>query len=164
MAVNTFNEEFTCLIVPHRLFHALYIDSHSLMPKIMSEIKNIDFISGDGGPGSIEQVNFIDGTSVYILIPTDTYKEPFGLHGQRKLCKYAGIECVAFGDQIDYVSHEVKFDATNDDGSICKIKTTFYLKGDVVIDEELLKVGREGYMEKFHIFIAHLTENPHLYA
>ncbi|KAI3951503.1 hypothetical protein MKX01_018619 [Papaver californicum] len=64
MAGTIFKEEFTCSISPHRLFHALYIDSHNLMPKIMSEVERCNVFSGDGGPGSIEQVNFVDGYPV----------------------------------------------------------------------------------------------------
>ncbi|RZC53202.1 hypothetical protein C5167_012057 [Papaver somniferum] len=159
MAGHTFNEEFACAVAPHRLFHGLYLDGHNLMPKIMPEVKSIDFISGDGGPGSIQQVNFIDGYPVKYIKNRLDFED-------KETCaiKYAGIESDAFGDQIDCATHEVKFDATPDGGSICKIKTTFIPKGNVVIGEELLKAGREGYMEKFPVFIAHLTENPHLYA
>ncbi|KAI3981257.1 hypothetical protein MKX01_017559 [Papaver californicum] len=146
MAGTTF-KEFTCSIAPHRLFHALYLDSHNLMPKIMLEVKSCNVFSGDGGYPVKHIKNRLDFMD----------KENYAI-------KYVGIECEAFGDQIDCVSHEVKFDATPDGGSICKIKSTFFPKGNVVIDEELLNAGREGYMEKFPFFIAHLTENPHLYA
>ncbi|KAI3835124.1 hypothetical protein MKX03_019750 [Papaver bracteatum] len=154
----TFNEEFTCAVAPHRLFHGLYLDGHNFMLENL-EVKSIDFIDGDGSPGIIQQINFIDG------YPVKHIKNRLDFENKETCAiKYSGVESDAFGDQIDCVAHEFKFDATHDGGSICNIKTTFFPKGNVVIGEELLKMGREGYMDKFPVFIAHLTENPHLYA
>jgi hypothetical protein len=62
MGVTSFPQEFTCPIAPARMFKALILDSSNLIPKLLPQfIKSITLIQGDGGAGSIEQVNFIEG-------------------------------------------------------------------------------------------------------
>lgn len=60
--VTTFTDEFTSPAPAARLFKALILDAHNLYPKIAPlGIKSIDTIEGDGGPGSIKQINFAQG-------------------------------------------------------------------------------------------------------
>jgi len=62
MGIITFTQEFTTSIAPSRMFKALILDSHNLIPKIAPQgIKSIEFIEGDGGVGSIKQTNFAEG-------------------------------------------------------------------------------------------------------
>lgn len=62
MGVTNFTQEFTCPIAPSRMFKALILDSSNLIPKLLPQfVKSVDLIQGDGGAGSIEQVNFTEG-------------------------------------------------------------------------------------------------------
>ena len=62
MGVTTFSQEYSCPVAPARMFKALILDSRNLLPKMLPQvIKNIDVVEGDGGAGSIEQVNFAEG-------------------------------------------------------------------------------------------------------
>ena len=62
MAVTTFSSDFTSSIPAARLFKALILDADNLFPKItLLAIKSIDTIEGEGGPGSIKQINFEQG-------------------------------------------------------------------------------------------------------
>lgn len=62
MGIFTFTDEHTSPIPPARLFKALVLDSHNLIPKLTPEaIKSIEIIQGDGGAGSIRQINFTEG-------------------------------------------------------------------------------------------------------
>ena len=64
MGVLTYTDEYTSLIPPARLFKALVLDSHNLIPKIMPQaVKSIEIIKGDGKAGSIKQINFAEGMS-----------------------------------------------------------------------------------------------------
>ncbi|KAK8979959.1 hypothetical protein V6N11_061703 [Hibiscus sabdariffa] len=59
-----YSDEYTSTIPPARLFKALIVDSHNLIPKLMPlAIKSIE-ITGDGGAGSIRQINFAEGSQV----------------------------------------------------------------------------------------------------
>ncbi|KAA8536503.1 hypothetical protein F0562_028981 [Nyssa sinensis] len=63
MAVTSITQEFTTPIAPARMFKALILDSHNLVPKLMPQsIKSVEFVEGDGGVGSIKQTNFTDGS------------------------------------------------------------------------------------------------------
>ena len=62
MGVTSYAEELPCPIAPARIFKALIVDSNKLLPKLLPQfIASIDVIQGDGGSGSIEQVNFTEG-------------------------------------------------------------------------------------------------------
>jgi hypothetical protein len=62
MGVTSFTQEFSCPIAPSRMYKALILESANLIPKLLPQfIKNVVVIQGDGGPGSIEQVNFTEG-------------------------------------------------------------------------------------------------------
>lgn len=62
MAVITFTDEHSSPIARSRIFKASIIDSHNLIPKLLPQaIKSIDIIEGDGGTGSIKQINFAQG-------------------------------------------------------------------------------------------------------
>lgn len=62
MGVITFTDELTSSIPPSRIFKASIVDSHNLIPKLLPQaVKSIEIIQGDGGAGSIKQINFTEG-------------------------------------------------------------------------------------------------------
>lgn len=62
MGVTTFSDEYTSPIAPSRIFKASIVDSHNLIPKLLPQaIKSIEITQGDGGAGSIKQINFAEG-------------------------------------------------------------------------------------------------------
>lgn len=62
MGVNTFTDEHSSAVAPLRIFKASIVDSHNLIPKLVPQaIKSIEFIQGNGGTGSIKQINFAEG-------------------------------------------------------------------------------------------------------
>lgn len=65
MGVATSTGEQTYLISPARLFKASIVDSHNLIPKLMPQaIKSIDILQGNGGTGTIKQINFPQGNNI----------------------------------------------------------------------------------------------------
>lgn len=62
MGVTTYTQEFKTSIAPSRMFKALIIDSHNLIPKVApGGISSIEFIQGDGGVGSVKKTCFTEG-------------------------------------------------------------------------------------------------------
>lgn len=62
MGLTSFTQEMSCPIAPTRMFKALIEDSNKLIPKLLPQfIASVDVIEGNGGPGTIEQVNFTEG-------------------------------------------------------------------------------------------------------
>ena len=62
MGLVSFAQENESPISASRLFKALVLDYHNLYKKLMPEsIISTEIIQGDGGVGSIKQINFIQG-------------------------------------------------------------------------------------------------------
>ena len=62
MGVFTYTEEHTTPIPLARAFKAMILDADKLMPKLVPQaFKSIEVIQGDGGAGSIKQINFAEG-------------------------------------------------------------------------------------------------------
>lgn len=62
MGVVTFTEDIASPVPAARLFNAMIVDADNLLPKIVPQaIKNVERIEGDGGPGTIKQMNFTEG-------------------------------------------------------------------------------------------------------
>lgn len=67
MGVLTYTDVHTSAVAPTRIFKASIVDSHNLMPKLVPDaIKSIEFIKGDGGAGSIKQINFAGGKLIFL--------------------------------------------------------------------------------------------------
>ncbi|MCE7766807.1 hypothetical protein GQL56_29730, partial [Pseudomonas putida] len=48
-----------------RMFKAFILDGDNFLPKIAPQVfKNIETIQGDGGPGTIKQMNFAEGSEI----------------------------------------------------------------------------------------------------
>ncbi|KAH8499680.1 hypothetical protein H0E87_015058 [Populus deltoides] len=63
MGVFTYESEASTVIPPARLFKALFVDAAEVMPKALPQaIKSIVTLEGDGGPGTIKQTYFGDGS------------------------------------------------------------------------------------------------------
>ncbi|PKI40697.1 hypothetical protein CRG98_038952 [Punica granatum] len=59
MGITCFTQEFTTTVAASRMFRALIIDSHNLIPKLVPQgIKSIEFIKGNGGARSIKADQF----------------------------------------------------------------------------------------------------------
>ncbi|XP_034686232.1 major strawberry allergen Fra a 1-3-like [Vitis riparia] len=159
MGVTSFTQEFTCPIAPSRIFKALILDSNNLIPKLLPQtIRSIDVVQGDGGAGTIEQVNFTEASNLkYVKHQIEELdKENF-------VCKYRMIEGDVLGEELESIAHEVKFEAT-DGGSICKMASEYHTKGKFEIKEEEIKAGKARAMGIYKVVEAYLLENPHVYA
>jgi hypothetical protein len=67
MGVTTFTHEYSSSVAPSRMFTALIVDSRNLLPKLLPQfVKDVNIIQGDGGAGTIEQVNFNEGKIIAI--------------------------------------------------------------------------------------------------
>lgn len=65
MDVFSYTNEYVSAFPPTRLFKALVLDFNNLIPKHSPQaIKSIDIIQGDGGAGTIKQINIIRGKYV----------------------------------------------------------------------------------------------------
>ncbi|KAJ0511372.1 putative Bet v I/Major latex protein [Helianthus annuus] len=149
MGVLTYTDEHTSPVPPARIFKASILDSHTLMPKLLPDaIKSIEFIKGDGGAGSIKQINF---SGDEVDEKAFTYK-------------YTLIEGNGISDKIEKVFYDIKFEGSPDGGSIAKMTTTIYTHGDFEIKDEELKAGKEKVLGLYKVVEAYLLKNPDAYV
>ncbi|KAA8527663.1 hypothetical protein F0562_035468 [Nyssa sinensis] len=160
MGVITFTDEQTSSIPPARIFKATIVDSHNLIPKLMPQtIKSIEIIQGDGGAGSIKQINFAQGGNFsYMKHYIDELNEKTYTY------KYTLIEGDAMMDKLEKISFEVKLEAAPNGGTISKMTSKYYAKGDFVLTEEEIKAGKEKALGMYKVVEAYLQENPDAYA
>ncbi|KAJ4965816.1 hypothetical protein NE237_017665 [Protea cynaroides] len=120
--------------IPAARIFKAILDSHNLLPKLIP-----DKIK------SIEhRIDVLD-------------KENF-------MCKYSLIEGGIIGDKIEKVVETVKFEASPNGGSICKITSEFHTVGDFQLKEEDIKIGKEMAMKTSKVVEAYLLENLNAYA
>ncbi|XP_039156107.1 major strawberry allergen Fra a 1.08-like [Eucalyptus grandis] len=142
MAITSYTQEFTASIAPSKMFKALKIDSHNLIPKITPQyIKSIESVKGDGGVISIKQTNFAErGHLKYLKHRFDS------LDTSNFLCKYTLIEGDAIFDKIESVIYEiiyeVKFEASSNGGCVYKMTSEYHTKAGVELKEEHVKQGK----------------------
>ncbi|OWM71159.1 hypothetical protein CDL15_Pgr011286 [Punica granatum] len=160
MGVICFTQEFTTPITPARMFKALILDSHNIIPKLMPQgIKSIEFVEGDGGAGSIKQTTFPEGGHFkHLKHRIDT------LDSENLVCKYTLIEGDIIFDRLEKVVYEVKFEASSTGGCVCKMTSEYHTKGDMELKEEEIKHGKDKAMGLYKVVEEYLVANPDVYA
>ncbi|KAI3826288.1 hypothetical protein L1987_00334 [Smallanthus sonchifolius] len=156
MGVLTYTDEHTSPVHPARIFKASIIDSHNLMQKLLPDaIKSIEVIEGDGGAGSIKQINFAGG---FVKHKIDELDEKTFTY------KYTLIEGNGISDKIEKVTYDIKFEGSPNGGTISKMTTTIYTHGEFEIKEEELKAGKEKVLGLYKVVEAYLVKNPDAYV
>ncbi|MED6171829.1 hypothetical protein PIB30_044382 [Stylosanthes scabra] len=160
MGVTTLTHEYCSSVSPPRFFKALITDSSNLLPKLLPQfIKDVTIIQGDGEAGTIEQVNFAQGS------PFKYLKHRIDVVDNEKLvCKYTMIEGDSLGEKLESIVYEVNFEATGDGGCICKMTSNYNAIGEAQVNEEEVKEGRESSTGICRVVEAYLLENPQIYA
>ncbi|KAF7850817.1 hypothetical protein BT93_L4977 [Corymbia citriodora subsp. variegata] len=160
MGVVTYSQEYTSAVAPSRMFKALILDSHNVIPKIVPEgIKSMEFIEGDGGVGSIKQTNF--GESAHIKY---TKHKIDALDVENFYCKYTLIESDVKFDKIVFVVYEVKFVASDNGGCVCKMTSEYHSKDNAELKEDDIKQGKDRAMGLYKSVEEYLLTNPNACA
>ncbi|KAK3418027.1 hypothetical protein EUGRSUZ_H04009 [Eucalyptus grandis] len=155
MGVITYSQEFTCAVAPSRMFKALILDSHNIIPKIVTGgIKSVEFIEGDGRVGSIKQTNF--GESAHIKY---TKHKIDALDVENFYCKYTLIESDIKFDKIKFIVYEVKFALANG-GCVCKMTSEYHVEEGAELKEDDIKHGKDRAMGLFKTVEEYLLANP----
>ncbi|XP_031250292.1 major allergen Pru ar 1-like [Pistacia vera] len=156
MGVFTYEMEVVTKIPPTKIFKAFVLEGDSLIPKIVPQaIKNVEFIQGDGGPGSIKKITFGEGSQF------DYVKHKVEALDKKNLTySYSVIEGDALMKSLEKITYEIKISSSPDGGSICKSISKYYTVGDFEIKEEQIKAGKEKSSGLFKALEAYLLANP----
>ncbi|KDP27480.1 hypothetical protein JCGZ_20016 [Jatropha curcas] len=62
MDVVTYEMEVAATIPPTRIFKSFVLEGNTILPKVLPQaINSVDVLEGNGGPGTIKQINFGEG-------------------------------------------------------------------------------------------------------
>ncbi|XP_050215809.1 major strawberry allergen Fra a 1.06-like [Mercurialis annua] len=157
MGVLSYEAEFSSSIPPANLFKAMVLDMVTLLPKIFPQLfTNFVTLQGDGGPGTIRQVNLADGRTLKERTEA-VDKENFRY-------VYSIIEGDVLTNNIEKICNEVSLTVALDGGTICKRSSRYFTADDVDVKEEEIKAHNEktdgilGAILK--AFEHYLLENP----
>ncbi|KAG4157342.1 hypothetical protein ERO13_D02G057240v2 [Gossypium hirsutum] len=144
MGVLTYESEVITAIPPAKMFKACILDGDNLIPKILAQaFKSIEYIEGNGEPGSIKKVTFGEGS-------------------QLKYMKQK-VEAVDKENCLEKITYETKLEAFPDGGSVCKTTSKYHTIGDFELKEEGIKAGKEKASGIFKAIEAYLLANPDAY-
>ncbi|KAK4741615.1 hypothetical protein SAY87_025203 [Trapa incisa] len=171
MGVLSFAQELESPISPRRLFKALMLDSHTLLPKFMPHsIDSIVFCQGHGDVGSIKQTYFSPGKgSMASFLSTSKFAAylifSYATHRMDELdvehcrCKYTLIDSDIIDDQkLKMVEYEAEFVSDSHGRCICKISSKYCTDGDIEFRDEDIEFGKDKAMDVY------LLANPDAYA
>ncbi|KAJ9546498.1 hypothetical protein OSB04_019041 [Centaurea solstitialis] len=115
MGVTIYDMEVETKVPAGKLFQSFILDGDNLIPKVAPQaMKSVEILEGDGGVGTIKLITF-----AYI------------------------IEGDVLVDPLESISYQIKLVSTDEGGCILKLKSIYTCKGDVKIDEEDIKKGKE---------------------
>ncbi|XP_051129916.1 pathogenesis-related protein STH-2-like [Andrographis paniculata] len=149
MAIKEHTYEVKLGVAAKRIFKAVTSESYNIIPKANAHVKNVDILQGDGGVGSIRQVNFHDGFYIKNRIET--------IDTENKINKFAIIEGGGLGDKFDLIVHTHKFEDSSDGGCVVKIVVEYHSKGDAEVTQEDIKDEDPKFLK---IIEKYLIANP----
>ncbi|GAB2289653.1 hypothetical protein Dimus_023960 [Dionaea muscipula] len=158
--VKTFTEVIESSVAPERLFKAIVLDGHNLLPKLIpGSFESIEIVEGESiAVGSVKKITFAQGHHYkYAKQRIDE------LNVDTFYCKYTITESDLLDGKYEYIVNEIKYDAVGT-GSICKLTSHLHLKEGVELNEERIKVGHEKMEKSFKIVEEYLIANPQAYA
>ncbi|KAL5849368.1 hypothetical protein ACOSQ3_007432 [Xanthoceras sorbifolium] len=161
MGIISGSSEFATPVAPARMFKALIVDAHNLVPKLSPQaVKSVDVVEGVvGEAGCVRQTNFAEGTPYkYLKHKIDA------IDTDNLVCKYSLIEGDAMADKVDVVVYNVKFEASSGGGCVIKVTTEAHVKAGQEIDEATIKAGQEQEIGYYKLVETHLLANPDVYA
>ncbi|CAI0467154.1 unnamed protein product [Linum tenue] len=162
MGLITSETEITTAIPAARLFKAFVTDGDTLIPKIAPQaFKSFGILEGDGGPGTIKQIQMGEGPGV----PSKSVKTRVDATDAEKFThKYTLLEGDLLNEKIESISYEMEFAPGPDGGTIGKIKATYVTKGEGPPTEEERKKGKETSLAMFKVVEGYLQQNPDAYV
>lgn len=156
MGLITFENEFSVAVPPAKLFKVYCLETDTLIPKILPQsIKSSEIIEGNGGPGTIRKVTFVEGKGLtYVKQKIETIDE------ENFAYSFSLIESNVWMEGVEKVIFEHKFVPTPEGGSICKRTSKYYIKDGAEIKEDQIKKDGKKTEGLFKAVEAYFLANP----
>ncbi|CAN4120637.1 unnamed protein product [Withania somnifera] len=104
-------------------------------------------------------MNFVEGSPIKYL----THKIHV-IDDKNLVSKYSLVDGDVLGDKLKSINYDIKFEASENGGCVCKTTTEYHTKGDHVFTEEEHNVGKEKAIDLFKAVEAYLLANPSVYV
>ncbi|XP_028751622.1 class 10 plant pathogenesis-related protein 2E-like [Neltuma alba] len=158
MGVFTFEDEHVSAVPTARLYNALLKHSHTILPKVIPDIKNVELVEGTGGPGSVIKVSSVDegGNPRYGLHKVEVVDEASYVYN------YSIVEGNILMEPVEKISFETKIVEGSAGGSVIKVVIKYHTKGDASPPEEMLKIAKEKGGHLFKSLEGYIAANPDL--
>ncbi|MBA0764913.1 hypothetical protein Gotri_014181 [Gossypium trilobum] len=155
MGIFTYEYEVITEIPPAKMFKACILDGENLIPKVVpgQAFKSIDYIEGNGEPGSIKKITFEEASHYMVEKVEASDKDEL-------VYSYSVIEGSVFMNELEKITYETKLEPSSAGGSISKISCKYYTIGDFGITEEGLKAGKEKALQILKAVDAYVLANP----
>ncbi|KAL0392661.1 UNVERIFIED_CONTAM: Major allergen Pru ar 1 [Sesamum radiatum] len=119
-------------------------------------VKSIERVGGGDsvGVGCITHTNFPnDAHFKYVKHRIDA------IYTENYVCKYTLIKGDVLWDKLEKICYELKFEASEDGGCVVKLTSEYHKKGDVELNDDEIKAGKEQAMGLYKACEVYLTAN-----
>ncbi|OWM88126.1 hypothetical protein CDL15_Pgr016699 [Punica granatum] len=151
--------EFVIPVSRDRVFKAVVIDGHNLLPKLLSNvIKSVKLTKGDGGPGTISRTIFKSGRE-------DVYRVDV-IDPENYVLKATLIEGSIWMKErkVESLVYEVRYIASGPNKCIIQIATEFHPKEGITLEEGDFERAKRGNLIFYQTVVGYLIENPDAYV
>ncbi|KAK3189029.1 hypothetical protein Dsin_028590 [Dipteronia sinensis] len=162
MVTGTIVDEYKSPIAIERLWRAMVVDAHNLMPKILPQIiSSIEILEGDGGVGTIKKLTFTDAVKEFSYF-TDRVEV---MDGENHVFKYSVVEGGLVGLKVSsYVTEVILTPANDGGGCLAKLKIEYESLGESLLSEEDAAKIISGTVAMVKAVDEYLLENFNAYA
>lgn len=77
---------------------------------------------------------------------------------------YTLLEGDALVENLEKITYEIKFESSPSGGTLSKVTSKYYTKGDFMLKEEDIKAGKEKVLLMYKVVEAYLLQNPDAYV
>ncbi|WVZ12758.1 hypothetical protein V8G54_017288 [Vigna mungo] len=143
MAVFNFEDQTTSPIAPATLYQALVKDADNIVPKAVDTFKSVEIVEGNGGPGTIKKISFLEET----------------IDEANLGYSYSIVGGAALPDTAEKITIDTKISDGPNGGSLIKLSISYHSKGDAPPNEDELKAGKAKSDALFKVIEAYLLAN-----
>lgn len=161
MVSGTATSEDLSEVEARRLWNALVKDGHNLLPKVFPEFfSSVTFLQGDGGVGTIKQLNFTPANKdfSYAKERVDEIDE------EKMVFKYTTTEGGLLGKKLSASNFELKFVPRKEGGCVVTWICNYETLAGAPVDEGKAQEMKEQSNAMFKKIEQYLLSNPTLYC
>ncbi|WCJ38625.1 Major strawberry allergen Fra a 1-A [Euphorbia peplus] len=156
MGLTSHETVITCKLPPSKMFNAIVFNHVQLLTNAIPHVyKRVELVQGDGGVGTLRKVYFGEGILLEHML------ERVDLIDEENLSYNATI-LEGNIEGIEKIVNEMKFEESEDGGTIFKKMSHCYNIGDYKLDQEQLIKSKETSVGVFQILEDYIIANPHI--